>query len=122
MLPGMKPPARRSGLGKEGSAPRWHPRNHDRPAGGLPAGVGRDADAEAVPACMIVRVVPLFYWLDLLLDGLLDRLCWNHGWKLTFRDAGNSFADYRRSLHLVSDLKTAPPFKDAAIAMDSAAL
>ena len=81
--------------------------------------MGRDADAEAVPACMIVRVVPLFYWLDLLLDGLLDRLCWNHGWKLTFRDAGNSFADYRRSLHLVSDLKTAPPFKDVASAMGS---
>ena len=68
---------------------------------------------------MVVQVVHIGHWLDIQLDGLPDRLCWNHGRKLTFRDAGNSFIGFRRSLHLASNIKTAPPLQDVASPMDS---
>ena len=100
-------------------------RKYDRPAGGLPAGVGWDAVAGAAPICMVApyaRVVRYVHWLDLFVDGLSGRLRGDYGRKLSIRDAGNSSLRFRRSLYLASDLKTASPLQDVASPMDSSSV
>ena len=79
---------------------------HDRPAGGLPAGVGWDVRAGAPPVCMVVRVVALLHWLGLLLDNSSSCLRGDHGRKPSNNNTGDSMVDHGRTLYLASNLKT----------------